>query len=385
MTASASRGISFPKTRHILVDVPRFEIERNLMEIIQVIYRGRGEDEIDRQDKELIFYLADRIFYSPEQATVSYQRQVLHTLNMLLLLKAAIMTRIYGYGAIGRRQFTIIPIGGKSITSAGELLTNRVDNFRQAVTKEFYRHPKRTKLKDVATAVESLLNGVQMQVRLEEKTSSYLQFHNLLAPNFTKLLQEGLDALLDLPSIEEAYIAGALVLVPMRNLEETYHISFKDQIRNYITPKLKAQVYELSVNQIYPRTLQAGARTVLDLIDELDNTQGRSQNLQQASIRSDQYYALPFIGLMVKDSLEAYFREQGELAEERPFRQVLQEYIRASYPSDSFLPIGTNYQDIPFVVFRSFSLPEFRRKIFDRAYMLTSAEINVLGMILCMQ
>ena len=224
-----------------------------------------------------------------------------------------------------------------------------------------------------------------MQVRLEEKTSSYLQFHNLLAPNFTKLLQAGLDALLDLPPIEDAYIAGSLVLVPVRNLQETYHISFKEQIRKYITPKLKAQVYELSVNQIYPRTLQAGARIVLDFIDKLDNNQGRSQNLQQASIRSDQYYAFPFICLMVKDSLEAYFREQGELAEERPFRRVLQEYIRASYPSDSFLPIGTNYQDVPFVVYRSFSLPEFRRKIFDRAYMLTSAEINVLGMILCMQ
>ena len=59
MTASASRGLSFPKTKHILVDVPRFEVEKNLMEIIQVIYRGRGsylengvKQTLDNTDKE---------------------------------------------------------------------------------------------------------------------------------------------------------------------------------------------------------------------------------------------------------------------------------------------------------------------------------------------
>ncbi|MFB2981930.1 hypothetical protein ACE1CM_38015 [Microseira sp. BLCC-F43] len=31
MTASGSRGLSFPKTKHILVEIPRFKIEKNLM------------------------------------------------------------------------------------------------------------------------------------------------------------------------------------------------------------------------------------------------------------------------------------------------------------------------------------------------------------------
>ena len=382
MTASASRGISFPKTRHILVDVPRFEIERNLMEIIQVIYRGRGEDEIDRGEKELIFYLADRVYYNPEQPDISYQRQVLHTLNMLLLLKAAMMTRIYGYGAIGRQNFMVIPIGGKSVTSAGELLTNQINSFRQAVEKEYRRNLERTDLRDVAIAVQSLLNNVQMQVRLEENAYSYLQLQEFLAPNFVAFLQDGFDALLDLPLLEEAYVAGSLILVPARGLEETYRISFKEQIRKHITEKLKKQVYQISVNRNSSKALQAGARVVLNLIDELDTTQGKSQNLQQHSNQNDQYYAIPLSSLMVRDYLKLYFKEQGEQAEERPFRSILQAQVQANYPSDNFLPIGTNYQDIPFVVFRSFNLLEFRRKIFDRAYMLTSTEINLLGMIL---
>ena len=113
MTASASRGLSFPKTKHILVDVPRFEIEKNLMEIIQVIYRGRGgynEDGIyktlDAHEKELIFYLSERsVYYADnrqltlqdytDEYQLSLQESVLNILNLLLILKASIMTVSY--------------------------------------------------------------------------------------------------------------------------------------------------------------------------------------------------------------------------------------------------------------------------------------------------
>ncbi|CCQ51412.1 Helicase-like protein [Crocosphaera watsonii WH 8502] len=67
MTSSASRGLSFPNVKHILVEIPRFEVERNLMEVIQVIYRGRGNDEIDKQDKQLIFYLSEQAIYDKEK------------------------------------------------------------------------------------------------------------------------------------------------------------------------------------------------------------------------------------------------------------------------------------------------------------------------------
>ncbi len=52
MTASASRGLSFPNTKHILVEIPGFQIEQNLMEVIQVIYRGKG-GELDKGEKNL--------------------------------------------------------------------------------------------------------------------------------------------------------------------------------------------------------------------------------------------------------------------------------------------------------------------------------------------
>jgi hypothetical protein len=105
MTASASRGLSFPKTRSILVDVPQFAIEQNLMEIIQVVYRGRGtyeeegrEKTLDNQEKEVIFYAGDALTYQAEDKwkSISLQESLLNIINILVILKASLMTRIVG-------------------------------------------------------------------------------------------------------------------------------------------------------------------------------------------------------------------------------------------------------------------------------------------------
>ena len=83
MTASGSRGLSFTKAKHILVEIPKFEIEKNLMEIIQVIYRGRGNDIIDNQDKYLTFYLAERSVYYQDDPEISIKENSLNLLNLL--------------------------------------------------------------------------------------------------------------------------------------------------------------------------------------------------------------------------------------------------------------------------------------------------------------
>ncbi|KYC42195.1 hypothetical protein WA1_19620 [Scytonema hofmannii PCC 7110] len=105
ITASASRGLSFPNTKYILVQIPGFQIEQNLMEIIQVIYRGRG-GELDKGEKNLVFYLSDKAIYylkevdedgkclsadeSEKLANLSLQEACLNMLNILIILKASI-------------------------------------------------------------------------------------------------------------------------------------------------------------------------------------------------------------------------------------------------------------------------------------------------------
>lgn len=105
------------------------------MEIIQVIYRGRGGN-LDQGEKFIKFYLSDKAIYftpkvdqdnhplspaeSQELAKISLQESCLSALNILIILKASIMTRIVGLGQIGFQSYVMIPIGGKSIKQGGD-------------------------------------------------------------------------------------------------------------------------------------------------------------------------------------------------------------------------------------------------------------------------
>ena len=158
MTASASRGLSFPKTTHILVDIPRFEVEQNLMEIIQVIYRGRGDQEIEQREKELMFYLSEcAIYYDDSAREISLRESALNVLNVLLILKTAIMTRIVGYGQVGQRKLMIIPIGGKSVLAAGESYIGILERLITELRREHMRNYDCPWLKEVHKSWRELL------------------------------------------------------------------------------------------------------------------------------------------------------------------------------------------------------------------------------------
>ncbi len=196
MTASASRGLSFPNTTHILVDIPRFEIEQNLMEIIQVIYRGRGKKEKDQQEKELYFYLSDCVVYKDDaNRQLSRRESILNLLNILLILKTSIMTRISGYGQVGLQRFVMIPIGGKSVTAAGETFPGKMDKLISSLRSEYYRDPSQKWLEEVYLGLKELFGEADFRLssakreqdgKKQEQRLTYLSLLPLFSSRFER-------------------------------------------------------------------------------------------------------------------------------------------------------------------------------------------------------
>ncbi|HEY7347577.1 MAG TPA: helicase-related protein [Ktedonobacterales bacterium] len=122
MTSSASRGLTFSKARHILVDVARFNIETNLMEIIQVLYRGRG-GSYDLGEKHVTFYLSDRVVIHPDRRESCLREGLMSLMTMLSLLKMCVMTRIAGAAPLRDRAVSLIPIGGNRSLAPGKPTT----------------------------------------------------------------------------------------------------------------------------------------------------------------------------------------------------------------------------------------------------------------------
>ncbi len=393
MTSSASRGLSFPKAKTILVDIPRFQIEKNLMEVIQVIYRGRGEylengrnRTLDTEEKQLIFYLCDRSFYAEENPSLSLQESVLNLLNILLILKTSIMTRIAGFGRVGRENFLMIPIGGKSVSAVGDTFTGQMASLIRDLKNEYKSRRSDRRLLEIYTSLEQLLRGAEFVLAPPAEPSasiSYLSIWQSFSKDFLLRANHGCDRLLDFPKLERSYISGSLLVVPFdgRAMEENYLLQLEAQVKTYATDDLLNKMLSIRYSTDYPEPLRSAIAGAIEFANKLREPVKKSQWFEQTSRQADQYYTLPLFVSIAPELMRDYF-SQGEESENAPFRDILSAYIRSLYPAGDILPIGCNYKEFPFIIFRCYSFAEMRNKIFTDKYLLSSNELNVLNLIL---
>jgi len=395
MTASASRGLSFPRATHILVDIPHFEIEQNLMEIIQVIYRGRGDAEIEQQAKELLFYISERAIYYDESAReISLRESILNVLNILLILKTAIMTRIVGYGQVGRQRLMIIPIGGKSVLAAGETYSAVLERLITELRREYLRNYDKPWLKEVYMSLRALLSQADFDLSPpreglrstpREQVQTYLSLLPTFTSRFTDSVYNGLHRLLEWEPIEPSYLTGGLLIVPtnQKQLHERYLMQLEEKLRRAKESDLYRRMQYIARSDEYPSNLRNAMQRALELLERLnDASPEKTQILTQESGNADQYYVLPLLAFMQEKALREHFAAAAGEPEEYSFRWLLAASTRAFCPITSLLPIGDEYEAFPFLLFRSFNLQEMRNRIFSETHLLISNEMNVLNMLL---
>jgi hypothetical protein len=400
MTASASRGLSFKRAKHILVDIPHFSIEQNLMEILQVIYRGRG-GIFDTDEKTLTFYLADRMIYTdPEDRELAIKEDLLHLLNVLLILKTAIMTRVEGSGPLGISQrFRMIPIGGKSIYSAGETFSKRLSDLLKDLQNAAHQTWSNRKmllfihdnLRDILSESHiRLVSTGKKQAAYRKPPRSYLEQLSTFALDFSLAAQRNFTHLLQLPVLEPAYLDGSLLIVPIGNksMRENYRTALIGVLQRQPPndlPDLLTCMRHIHQNTDYPDSLRSALGDAILLLRELQKlSPTKIAGYEQESTHDDQHYALPLFNFPAFSALQTYFETQGEDENQAgaPFRQLLSFAIRTRYPADGLLPIGQSYKAFPFLIFRSFQLGETRRRIFTEKYLFTSQEFSILNMLL---
>ncbi|WP_293127631.1 helicase-related protein [Microcoleus sp. bin38.metabat.b11b12b14.051] len=393
MTASGSRGLSFPKTKHILVDIPRFQIEKNLMEVIQVIYRGRGEDEdgntLDGEAKELVFYLSDTAVYYADDVELSLQESKLSLLNLLLILKTAVMTRIVGYGYLGREKFLMIPIGGKSVSAVGDTFSSKIAGLIKILKSEHRRHRGNMALKEVYEGLEELLSRAEFVLpksdESREKGNSYLEMREDFNRKFLQMCSP-LDGLLGYGNLEMGHVCGGLLIVPLaaQSLDENYQMRLNNEIKNCLDNQLLENMYRIRDSKSSPENVKSAIRGgAIELLQFLNGDLEKTQYFQQQSQQFDRYYAIPLFAFVSGEEMQEYFAQTKlEEPEDRLFRDILSAYVRSTYPIDSVMPIGHKYHEFPFIVFRSYSLEQSREKMFTDKYLLSSNELNVLNLIL---
>jgi hypothetical protein len=399
MTSSASRGLSFPKAQHILVDIPRFDLAKNLMEIIQVVYRGRGNDDRDLGKKELTFYFADYVSPLVEQIDIAMQESILHLFNMLLLVKLALLTRIQGYGEMGTDRVQIIPLGGKAISTAFSTFSEAIADVLKALTKEIDRRRTDRNLRDVYDALKQLCTHSDTSVTQELKTRnqqailSPFMFEALSNPGFFRRIEGGLHHLLDL-QLEPIYVEGELLLVPLKDtlVREDHLFRLAQEIQRYANQSLIRKMHAIAVQtNTYTEHLRTSIKVALELLKKIEQTRvDRTQFVRQKSKGTDRYYAIPQSLFTSREAFEDYFKQKKvfnlfsleDWKGDDNFRSLLGQYLHAYYPIENVVPVASDYDTFPYVLFRSHSLPETRKNRFTERYMFTSNDFNILNVIL---
>jgi hypothetical protein len=139
MTSSGARGVSFPKTDWIIALIPRFGIEAALMEVAQLIYRGRGRnytgddgavrDDGDWKKRRLVMLLQDFLPQDKAPEPRQWLRQVSDLLTYLVMLRATIYTRIIGDAGLDKQNLAMVPVGGIGSDEMLSLMSTHVRDF----------------------------------------------------------------------------------------------------------------------------------------------------------------------------------------------------------------------------------------------------------------
>lgn len=402
MTASASRGLSFPKTKHILVQIPSFQIEQNLMEIIQVIYRGRG-GELDHGSKYLNFYLSDKAIYYPKKVDdngkslsaaeseklteLSLKEASLNVLNILIILKASIMTRIMGSGEIARKRYVIIPIGGKAISQAGETFIGTLATLLRQIQKEVKKQPGDNILKNIEQNLSELLSVQKTEISPYSQNTSLSETQEVsyvsIGFNFLSKIETSLDNLLSLPPIEKTYVRGSLLIVPLSEklVKETNYIDLEKLLDRERNEDFIKQLKLLVKSGKYPKQIISAAYSLIDLTRTLFSELERSQKLTQTSLSSERYYALPIQTFLSFQAFEDYFQNERRI-DNLSLRDILARYVSTLALAYNILPIDSNYQNIPYVVFNSGAMDKLGKNLFNENQIFQSKEMNILNLIL---
>ncbi len=382
MTSSASRGLSFPNTRSILVEVPHFDIEANLMEIMQVVYRGRGGD--DAVARSIIFYFGEPAYYNASDREWSLTQSALHVLNMLILLKLCLLTRIRGAGEIRGRRYVVVPVGGKSVARAGTSVHHTMGRLVKDLADAWQRDRSDTTLRDLhgivhqtfgemmAFSQPSAANDVSLLGLLHRSTPTVLL--DLLAHGCVDLRRKGF--------LERGFMAGEVLMVPTNTVAVTHVARLDTVIRRHLTREVRAKMWAIIHNKKrYPDGLRTGLRDFVSVVEEFMDAE-RTQHLAKVERRDDMYYAVPVLAYVARDLLQGEWNSTPDEDSGVGLRDLLVGQVHPLYPSENYLPLNGDYGAFPFVLFTSNDLRGIREKMHTGRYMLMSTELNLLDMLL---
>ena len=404
MTSSCARGISFPKADWIIACFPRFSIETQLMEIAQLIYRGRGKrkdkdgNEINGDDipRTLVFTIDD---FNLFEDIVDKRQWLMHSLNLmtlLVMLRSTVFTRITGDAGL-KQPLALVPVGATKIDEVVNTMSQHVNDFLKEASVFIAKH-KSKELKSVVydawdnvciafgrTDFEGINSG-------KENTQSYIskniadRIQNVAkSKGVGPLIRRRTDNCSLLPP--HTIFWGPVVIENWAGFKEKREKLIFEEHNNAICwakQELKKQLYHIKQNISFPKSLRDPAQTILDLLDKEEHDEANEFRTIKILRSPNTWIAVPAEYLLwssKKKSDEDIEMLIDEVDEARDWHKGLAATLGTGDP----IPPLAKYKSFPWIAAVGDVSPMNLDVVFDDRYFMVSNELNLLNTLLLSQ
>lgn len=396
MTSSGARGVSFPKTDWIIATVPRFNIEAALMEIAQLIYRGRGQYRNDagetvhgdNADRQLVMMVDDFIIADRTLDTRQWLRQSLDLLTLLVMLRSTIFTRIKGDAGL-RQPLALVPVGGVGTEELVSLMSQHVASFvkEAEVYKVRGKDSERVGLvKAAQTKVIHLFSRAKLQAigskdddsRTVVKESEMASIRERMSGAFGPMLfyKESGTTL-----AEHSYFAGPVIFENWENFtkQEAFAFEGHETETTQSTKILLAQLAKIDQDIAYPSALRTPAKYLAELLRRENPTSTGEFNTQKDLKSPNTWIAVPagYHQFLYTDQFQIGIA--FELDDPDLWLDALSKSLSAGTAT---IPPIASFRSFPWCASVGVVEPLKLDLVFDDRYFMASNELNLLNTLL---
>lgn len=397
MTSSGARGVSFPKTDCIVAAVPRFAVEAALMEIAQLIYRGRGnyQDEEgnwvsgDTVPRRLVMMVDDYMVETDEEPDPrQWLRQSIDLMTLLVMLRATIFTRITGDAGL-RQSLALVPVGGVGLEELVSLMSQNVTQFVKEADVAWRRIKDDEKVrlvKSVQANIIELFSHTKLQAvmsRAEDRRTlvryeDAKELHELASGPLRPLLVYAAKGT-SIPG--HVFVSGPAFLENWGDFDKMEVFSFEGHTTEVTQTgrRVIAQLLDIDEDRTLPQSLRQPAANLLRILQREKKDAANEFNTLKSLKSPNTWIAVPsgYIQFMARDR-----RLEGrpfEVEDPDTWRDSLAQSLSAT---SAVMPPIPRYAEYPWAASVGNANPLKMDTVFDDRYFMASNELNLLNTLL---
>jgi hypothetical protein len=399
MTSSGARGVSFPKTDWIIATVPRFNIEAALMEIAQLIYRGRGYyknhdgDMVsgDKVPRRLVMLVDDYLFSDEEMDPRQWLRQSIDLMTLLVMLRATILTRITGDAGL-KQSLALVPVGAVGLEELVSLMSQNVTQFvkeAEVIWRRLKDDDKVKLVKNAQTNVTELFSHTKLQAAVRKGKDRRTMVRYEDAKDLCELAAGALKPLLvyaaegtSLP--DHVYVAGPAFVENWGDFDKLEVFSFEGHTTevNQLSRRVIAQLLSIDEDRAFPQNLRQPAANLLRLLQREKKDAANEFNTLKTLKSPNTWIAVPsgYVQFMAVER-----QKEGrpfEVVEPDLWREGLAQGLSAT---SAVMPPIPRYAEFPWAASVGNANPLQLDTVFDDRYFMASNELNLLNTLLLAQ